>query len=53
MKGLEKAEAMEVTTSVLQQHLDTHFLNAPVTSVEIPGRCKNWSRDGAMTSNLG
>lgn len=53
MKGLGKAEAIKVTTSFLQQHLDTHFQNALVTSVEIPGKCKNWSRDGAMTSNLG
>lgn len=49
MKGLEKAEATKVTTSFLQQHLGTHFLNAPVSSVEIPGRCKEleqrWSHD--------
>lgn len=49
MKGVEKAEATKVTTSFLQQHLGTHFLNTRVTSVEIPGRCKEleqrWSHD--------
>ena len=48
-RGLEKGKAIKVTTNFLQQNLDMHFLNALVSSVEIPGRRREldqqWSHD--------